>query len=605
MSENLQPIRKPFETRRKACTAFSLILILTVGRTDIFAQEDAFQAVESTSVDAEELTASTPESPKETEYLGPVDFACLGRFDASISQIRKCIEFADQIANQQDWHSSSLLAEICDSLNDEDFDAKLLGKLDAVCFEFHLGMQPGGIETVGLVQIIVFPLSYKETFALMDEEENLESIVFDEAGFGYFEDGNGLILKSDNVSVIAAGDTRLESVRPFMIEALERFKNSPPKHTCSYTFEPRRIPSHVRAAITSTIVAGLSASAQQRDGESEFEFRTREVWVKPLISAIDLLSNQIESITYSFDRDDSAQQVRCVLDVKAVAKSNFEYWINRQHETRCKALSWLHPQHDSFFSVSLVLPEVVTTTLPFFSGALLDALGEAGLLAPHNLAECKRTVQGMIDGGSLQLLAQSVPVGPGAFDVLVTQPLPRESDLTSTAIELASAQSLGDWIVAFSEIDGWPVHLLPDIMSGESATTTGITFPSDLQFCATDTALQWHFCSKESHSLLSDVVKREFDETPDSQRFRRSAITLKTDCRFLFSRIAQTDDWPSFFPPVSATSGEADRSHEVTATLDADRGHLSLTATFERNAVVVGICSYSEMFLLLVQGLDL
>ena len=99
-------------------------------------------------------------------------------------------------------------------------------------------------------------------------------------------------------------------------------------------------------------------------------------------------------------------------------------------------------------------------------------------------------------------------------------------------------------------------------------------------------------------------MKREFDETQDAQQFRRSAIALKTDCRLLLNRINQTEDLPSFFPPSSAAISEADHSHEVTATLDADAGHLTLTATFERNAAVVGTCSYSALIVMLVEGLD-
>lgn len=559
----------------------------------------------TTSTDTDDYPRSDDDSPGEQEaapYSGPVEILSAGRFEINFKQLRRLSELGHTVVGNSDWGEGGMLMDIVESIDELSSDNAAAQPLDELSIEILLATKPNTFELVGGFQLMVFSLPVADVMVLSEEELPTGSD-FDGDGFAVIDDSTTL-LDGGDYCVWVQGGPRQELAREHMIRALERHQKMPPQKACEYTFEPPQVSQRVRNLLKTMAISGLSTMAQRRDQEAELPFRLREFGVKPLMAATDLLSDQLQSLAYSVHLNSESQQVQIEFCLKAIAGSQFEHWLLRQSEARNRTSKFLHPDHDTVCSMCLALPDVVRTCLPLLSKAALEACVAEGLLSRSSADQCQVSLQDMSDRGVIELLLQVIPVDDGAFDIALTQPLPQQNDLTAAAIELVSANA-DAWITAFTDIDGWPVHKAADVFGMQGRLDSGILWPSDLLFCATDAALHMQLTQPEGSGVLSSIVRHEFEELPDRPAVGSSPVYLRANCQQWLQRLDERSSSQDYFPDVAAGRGQSTGRSDVIVVGTAAAGELRLTAKFEHDASAFGISLFEVLFTNIFEYLDL
>ncbi|MCA9038200.1 MAG: hypothetical protein KDA91_23910, partial [Planctomycetaceae bacterium] len=153
-------------------------------------------------------------------------------------------------------------------------------------------------------------------------------------------------------------------------------------------------------------------------------------------------------------------------------------------------------------------------------------------------------------------------------------------------------------------IDGWPVHVLSGIFGDTTATENGVTWPNDIQLCATDTAVHWHFCQPDTRSVLTEIIKHDFEEPEAAGLLRKKLLYLKGDCKLAVRRFFWDDDYNSVFPDETTGVGRHTGRGDYTIAADIAPQELVLTATFEADAAAFGILWHSLIILEPLEALD-
>ena len=343
-------------------------------------------------------TQDLPEAEPESPYVGPIEVFAVGRMDINLSQAKRLSELGSQIVGNSDWDDGVILMEIADEFDELRSDNAISAAMNELSIEILLATKAHTLEVMSALQIVVLPLPAADALKLFEEEMPGDS-EFDADGFARIDDAEMLLLKAGDCCVFAQGSHGLESTRELMVRALQRFRESPPQKAFEFIFEPPQVPQRVRNLLTTMAIGGLSMMAQRRDSEEELPFRLREFGIKPLIAATHLLSEQIQSAGVSMHLNSDSQQVEVEFSLKAVPGSEYEQWLLRQQQAVSRTGKFLHPRHDTVFSLCVALPDDIRTQLPLLSKAAFDAFASVGLLSASSAKQCQLSIQDISNRG--------------------------------------------------------------------------------------------------------------------------------------------------------------------------------------------------------------
>ncbi|MCA9065173.1 MAG: hypothetical protein KDA96_19020 [Planctomycetaceae bacterium] len=570
--------------------------------------------------------SAAPEATVETverELLaGPFEVVPLLRFGSDIEKLERLGKVTERLTAGTDWAKNNelILMDIVESLGSIKGEVEWTSARRVIEYEMGLvvpAFQPDDSE---LMVVIAFPATLGSVQKILGEEAFNDFSEPDEDGFVRSQATDILILPGDDYQMVSFMDTSRitpdavgADLRKMMTGARERIRSSPPTEVVELTLEPRRIRNGLKNPFLKGILAGLLTDTQQRDDEDPLSYRLRETWGKSTASALDLLFNQIESITYTLRFDEQTEAISVSLDITAVEQSDFDSWIDRQRDSVATAIRWLHPQQDAFLSLSLVLPEQFQTMLPLLADAFADALLEEQTVSAGSAKQIRTAAQDMAKSGTLELLLQWIPgtthgleTASGleqAHSLAATIPFPEPLDLTSTAIELVSAANDPAWHIAVADIDGWPVHRyqsLGQVAGGLAGVDTWIA-PTDRQI----TVMQG---GPDAAALLASIVKREHDdvgELDDVTRYRRNALACQVRlCQLFLAFYKGNDDAvKQLVPALHHTPIDAVRDN-VTVLLHTPPHHVRVEANFDQHVVLTGIQVFEGLFVGLAEGID-
>lgn len=544
--------------------------------------------------DAVAAEATTSESAGRPAELVP-----LVRFRGNLNQLQQIASRGDLTVGHKDWHKNAMAVAIVDeiepAIGDAIRDAVGNARQFTVTYELLMAMPEAGSFDPEMAVIVVFPFGREQMKKLADL--GLEDTSEDAEGFGTLDELS--FLYGDDYSAIffMEGELSVSDSRSLLKDAVARAQKSALHHACDVTLEPRQIASSLRKPFLNALTAVLNADAQQRDGEDALPFRLREIHNKSMVQLLDVVFNQTHKITWALEFNEASRQVSWLLDLEAVPNSDLDAWINRQHDIQSRSIALLHPEHVFFASFAVAIPDTIRQCLPPLGDAVADAMGKSMVVSEFSAGKVRQLVRSIANGESLELLVQVVPDAVGRLMIFITFPLPPDTDLTSTTIELVSATSDTRWQISDREIDGWPVHVYPDAVPPFLAPRFG----HDLQLIATDRHVTLHLTTPEARSVLREVVRHEYDLVDAARRFRRCGLSLQVGTAAFLRAVGFDDDGLRVLIGDLSASGDnpADR---MTLRMDTEKHRIRVHAEFEERAMIAGTTGFSQLVLFVLEA---
>jgi hypothetical protein len=522
----------------------------------------------------------------EEEEPGPVELIFFARFESNLQKLNDIVQQANGLAGHDEWQDDGVLFEVLSEVSLE----KILANSDAappkILYDLYITAPLSGSADYGMAVVAAFPRSaFGDDDGLVDFE--VDSLQIDDQGFATAPDQDEilLLLDGDTVFLSAVDGGVYPGSRELLLETQTEFRRHPPQDAFAITFSPQQIRPSLRKPFADSILATLNAAIQQRDNENEFQFRSRETWGKSVAALIDVAANQIDSIHYSLNARSAKPGIELTLSIDAVPNSQFDAWMTTQRNCNSNAVRYLHPNAATMCLFNLSLPDVLKQTIPPLATAAAAELQHAGLVSASAAHEISSTANNLVAYGSLELLLQFIPDAQGRFAAVVCVPLHDSPDFSNAVIELVSLVEDGDMQVAHADIDGWPVHHYP--IEPDSVLPNG----DAVQFVVTDNLLMTYIGPSESHDVLTDIIRLNFEPAPENADYRRRGFVFRMESLDALRMMGNIDDMQKhYFGDLDDATIAAEDT--VTIMMHEEVHKLEFTATFDRSASVIGMVMY-------------
>ena len=334
--------------------------------------------------------------------------------------------------------------------------------------------------------------------------------------------------------------------------------------------------------------ATLATNAQQRDEEDSLMAIGRPLSYRMLNSMLSAVVDDTESFEYSFDYSLNDRRSTVELSFQTAKGSEFDRYIARLNQVRNRSLTYLHPDHTSFATIAVPLPELVTSVLPQLSIELFNGLE---LQAP-DIVTFGQVVSQLVEANQAELMVQTIATSAESQLTIAILPLASASSLESTSVQLVSGLGDQTWQKNVGEVGGWPVH------KGEIDET-------DFYFTLTDHCIAVMLGPEDSFGVLEKVVTRDFEESPDAARFARTAFAVQTSSVEL-SQI----EWLSLPKRIMERledDGRSSLEDSIEFSIQTEPQKVSVRASFGPDALIAGTQVYEfgiEMLSELLNALE-
>jgi hypothetical protein len=374
-------------------------------------------------------------------------------------------------------------------------------------------------------------------------------------------------------------------------------QNAQFRHLSSITANPQQLGKSLLRHSINAYRAELLADAQRRNNDTDFLYECRSVTQRGLVSLLDTFFNDIQSLECSLDWSQDDHSLTITARIVARNKSPLDQYIATIGSTGNRSLSWLHPDHTSFITTSLPIPDLIRDALPQIANTTAAGLKEELGLSEHGVQQTILLVNQFSEQGFAETLIQAIPSPDGSTAVIGMVPLQGDISFSPTLLELVSTATDSPWETSVTDIDGWPVHRI-------HKPATDFNISSDLYLIATDHCLGWMAGSEETLSIFENVVQRQYSPDETGNRFRRSALAARTTLSQMSASFF--DGEISEFVPPTAADADTPRD-QIEVVIDTEPHCLLLTARFQADASQLGICVFDlalEEFLDWFQELD-
>lgn len=271
--------------------------------------------------------------------------------------------------------------------------------------------------------------------------------------------------------------------------------------------------------------AYVLTDAQERDGESVGTFAYRKFRNHILSSLLRIVTKEITELHLGARRLDGGYCTELIVDAKE--NSSLKSYFGRLKNVRNRSVAWLHPDHDSFFSVCLPLPDMVTERLTQLSSANQDLARVAGM--PRSLTDAlTRWEEELAESKQIEWLHQSIPGEHGNTKVVVL-PGRNTFQLTESAIQLVSSEDTNEFLQPYATtVSNYAVHEVT-----EAATWAGTFLPGLSLLGEGDVAyvIPTSEClllvagpPNDCLDIAQELIERDFEPCPQAAKFARTAI---------------------------------------------------------------------------------
>ncbi len=526
----------------------------------------------------------------------PAQLVPIVRFQGDVGLLDQIGVRGDELTGNQDWRDDDLLMSVLPELKLDEVQKGMIGRRFTFTYEFFIVMPQNGSTETSYALLLAAPISRSDMELILGNQ--IQELQQDAEGFASRDDLRLLVTDAGVALLHTEGNYVIADEKQLLHDAITRLERDPPKRAFEAIFEPRKIRTSIRQPYLAAVQAALHADIQQRDHEEPLIFRSREVYGKVVVQLLDLVFNQLDSLSFSLNFHPESKQLHWMLQLDAVPRSGLDHWILRQHEVQNRAVESLHPDQTSFLSLAIALPEVIQQCLPDLGKAFADSLTRDGWLSTDSARQVQQAIASIAASDSLLLLLQALPDTDATLTLLATLPFSASVDLTAASIELVSATKNSGWLIADSDIDGWPVHLYPDFFD--------LVFPNvghDFQFVSTDRQVTLQLTSEDSRSRLQEVVRHDYDITDAAQPFRRSGLSAQFRLFEILRLLGFGDDViRSMFGDRGLR--ETNLSDRITTRMETSSHRLQVHTAFEDDATVAGAIGFSSLLGLAIESAD-
>lgn len=366
-----------------------------------------------------------------------------------------------------------------------------------------------------------------------------------------------------------------KTLRQFLRTVCAEVENA----TSAPLFEAKIFPTiilqspEIKAAVK-LMLAELLTDAQERDGESIGFSAYRNFRNHAFHQALKTVTEDIEEVTAGLRKFEDGYCTELI--IKPRRKSNLSDYFTRLGEVRNRSLNWLHPDHDSFLTFCLPLPELVTERLAQLSEANRALMLLAG--QDESMADSvTRWEKELAESKQIEWLQQSIPTEGGRTHVVII-PGQSSNELTETAIQLTSSGLKEAWTPFVTTIADCPVH---DVTP--SATWAGMFFEGLSSLAennvtylvpTADCLMLVSGNPEDCLDVAQELIRREFDSPPQVRQYSRTAIAGEfspATSHTILSRYAVTT--------VKETSAQSQQVTFEATTSDGKTSIQPVTAT--------------------------
>ncbi len=341
---------------------------------------------------------------------------------------------------------------------------------------------------------------------------------------------------------------------------------------------------HIRAQIASALTF-----AQRRDNEPALFHAVRSAGVRAVTQLATMCLSDLESLSVGLRHEQSRQTIEAVISARVHRRSDLLTELNDLRQLRNRSLSWLHPDHDGFATVCFPVPGAVQEALDQLNPQELEELEElvqVGLADEFPLfpwLPVSRLLDSVRTTSTLECLVQLFKSSDGAPVVLCVIPLRGES---RGVIRQAGYLETG------AEIDGHSIWRIPEF----SVNLHGVA--CEVFAVETDNCFAMMLGPASAQELLTETIRRDFDESPAARRVSRRmlAVDLPLD-HGIFTALYGSDG-------LSHASGDQPPQSRMQMDLLFEDSQLILTTSFEQHAATAGLELVDLPFAVLLEGFE-
>lgn len=588
---------------RRSMAALILIAVVVRAIPTAEGQEQKPEPVIGVDVEAEAIAAPKSVQPAPDPPV-PVELVPIcrlyGTLDGLVRLKDRCVHLAASEKPIQNCELLEMVASIQEELQSNGVTDSDNGKF---MLDLFLAVPTNGSTETNFAYGFSYPFGRTELLKMFgNDPEFAATLSAADDGYAAQDEMHVLVREQRSVFLALESPMAVADSRAILNQLLKDTEAHRSLAVAELIFEPRKSVHKLRKPFLDAMLAAYNTDLQRRDDEDELAFRFRDVQGKSVASLIDLLLNQLEQVRLALFTDDGTDNVRWDLEIRAVAGSELDGWIQRQEKCRNRVIRGLHPDHAAFLSVSLAIPETLQTLLPALSQPVCDRLVSENVITAGTGRQLNDALRQLTGASSIELLLQTMTNADGEVSVIATIPFAEPAAISAATIEMISYTKDSRWQTNWVEIDGAPVHRMSGIQPGDLLDLN--QQPKDLCLVMGERQLVLQVAPPGSTSLLASVVRQDFPEHELAPRLSRSGLSL--GFRVQDSRWLADSDRSGLEELLYGRKLAQDEQpqDQISVAMLHDPHTITLRTTFERDATVAGVTSYLNLVFQLLEQLE-
>lgn len=454
--------------------------------------------------------------------------------------------------------------------------------------------------TFTMVADMVVPTGEGVLEEILGTEETEEGVT-DVDGVVTVDGGSAIISERYLALRQLGGNIFVKDTAAQLRQLLKDVESRHQQKTFTISAHPRKFGRSALKPTLTSMRATLLTQAQERDNDDPLSSMSRAFLYKSFATWFDAFFDDTERLELVFDYSESERTSSVELILEAAKGSPLDQYIGRLSKVRSRSLSYLHPDHEAFGAFSIPLPELLTDILPQLSSNSLQLLQkELGMTETPNAAVVE-VIRQLANRAQLDLLTQVVQLPEGGRTVVFVMPLDAASALEPTSIQLVSGLYGSHWEMNFGEVGGYSLHRLDGQQFGLLAGALGGA-DCDVYFVMTEHCVAIAIGGEESLDVFENVITRDFDSAASASRFARSAFAMQFPASVLTD--LEMAEQPAGITTRLNDDEDAPVHDNVTFALNTAPQQLTITATFEPDALITALTSHELCIDVLSAGIE-
>lgn len=268
------------------------------------------------------------------------------------------------------------------------------------------------------------------------------------------------------------------------------------------------------------LIARWRTASQRADNETEDVWHTRTAGYAAGSDLMELVLNQLSSISIEVDSGDSEDAAVSRIRLDAVQDSELSQWCRRCGSPTQRGLRFVHPDHNWFISLSIPVSEEMERQTARFTSAFLSNTSE--YISASVAEPLLRLMTTAPEGRCFDVLVQEVSLSaqdqPETGGIVAVFPQHVGPELTVTAsalMSLALTARPDEFEMAVAEFDGYQIHRWHP--QGDPPVLIAVT----------DTCVALAIGPDEMTAVMKQILSPEYEPPAETQAFRSCFVAAE------------------------------------------------------------------------------